>query len=396
MDHRTIGKQLKLYFWDDSTPGSCIFLPHGTRIYNKLKDLIKNEYVKRDFNEVITPILYKNKLWKISNHFSKYKDNMFFVECENKEIYGIKPMNCCSHCLIYKHELRSYKDLPIRYADFGVLHRNELSGSLTGLFRCRKFQQDDAHIFCRKNQIENEIKKCLEFLEFIYKIFNFQLDIELSTRPNNYVGDLNLWNTAENILQKILNSYKIPNNIKKGEGSFYGPKIDIHIKDNLGKKYQCGTIQLDFQLPILFELEYKNEFDKIEIPVIIHRAIYGSFERFIGILVEHYQGKFPFWLSPRQLIILPVSIIYEKYAKNIYQSIKNKGYYIDYDESNNRLNKKILNAEKLKYNYIIVIGNKEMKNKTINVREQFNKETEKKLEDFFIELKKIDIEYVQN
>jgi len=369
MDHRIIGIQQKLFFFDKCSPGSCFFLPHGTRIYNKLHKLIKSEYEKRGFDEVITPNIFKNDLWCQSGHWDKYKENMFLLNCE-KEIYGIKPMNCPSHCIIFKQSRKSYKELPIKYADFGVLHRNELSGTLGGLFRGRKFQQDDAHIFCRKSQIKDEIKECLKFLKHIYEIFGFEFYLELSTRPKNFIGKIELWDEAENQLKDVLNTEIDDFIINEGSGAFYGPKIDIHIKDHSGKKHQCGTIQLDFQLPIKFDLKYTNEDGKDEIPIMIHRAIYGSFERFIAILIEHYQGKFPFWLSPRQLIIIPISEKNLNYAKFVANEIRCGGYYVDIDVSDNRIGKKILEAQKLHYNYIIVVGGIEEKNKTINVRDR--------------------------
>jgi len=290
-------------------------------------------------------------------------------------------MNCPGHCLMYKHEPRSYRDLPIRFADFGVLHRNELSGSLTGLTRVRRFQQDDAHIFCRPDQIHDEIFGCLEFLKHVYGKFCFEFGLELSTRPKEkYLGEIETWNEAEKQLSQCLDEFVAKNldmkqwKLNPGDGAFYGPKIDIKVYDSLKREHQCATIQLDFQLPIRFELEYVSSDKQAIRPVIVHRAIYGSLERFIAILVEHISGKWPFWISPRQVIIVPVTKEYNQYAKKVHQIIHCKGYHCDVDESNDRLNKKIRNAEISQYNYILVVGEKEEQCNGVNVRTRDNQE----------------------
>uniref|UniRef100_H0Z5V3 threonine--tRNA ligase n=1 Tax=Taeniopygia guttata TaxID=59729 RepID=H0Z5V3_TAEGU len=314
-DHRKIGKEQELFFFHDLSPGSCFFLPRGAFLYNTLVDFIRGEYRRRNFTEVVSPNVFNSKLWEASGHWQHYSENMFSFEVE-KETFAIKPMNCPGHCLMFAHRPRSWRELPLRLADFGVLHRNELSGTLSGLTRVRRFQQDDAHIFCTMEQIEEEIKDCLDFLKSVYAVFGFTFQLHLSTRPENYLGDLEIWDHAEKQLQNSLNNFGEQWNLNPGDGAFYGPKIDIKIKDAIGRYHQCATIQLDFQLPIRFNLTYvgKDGDDKKR-PVIIHRAILGSVERMIAILAENYGGKWPFWLSPRQVMVVPVGPASEQYAQ---------------------------------------------------------------------------------
>ncbi len=368
--HREIGDKLKLFFFDEISPGSCFFLPHGTKVYNKLMSFLRFFYDKLGYQEVITPNLYNKKLWEKSGHWDKYKENMFIInknsidtEDEHDE-FSLKPMNCPGHCMMFKHILPSYRDLPIRWADFGVLHRNELSGALRGLTRVRRFQQDDAHIFCTLDQVGKEIEDFLDFLNTVYIKFGFKFGVELSTRPEKYIGELENWDKAESILKEKIQKFK-GWVINEGDGAFYGPKIDVKIKDSLKREHQCGTIQLDFNLPERFDLKYNGE-EGQERPVLIHRAIFGSFERFIAILLEHTNGNLPFWLSPRQICIVPVSMKFSEYAEEIKEKFSD--YEIEIDDSSNTLNKKIRSAEKIKFNYIFVIGEKEMESKTINVR----------------------------
>ena len=370
VNHRTIGNDLKLFFFDDMSPGSCFFLPHGTIIYNKLMELLRFYYKKTGYKEVITPNLYNKKLWEQSGHWDKYKENMFIIsknsidtDNENDE-FSLKPMNCPGHCMIFKHMLPSYKELPIRLADFGALHRNELSGTLTGLTRVRRFQQDDGHIFCMLSQVGKEIEDFLDLLNDIYLKFNFSFHVELSTRPDKYIGSIENWDKAETILEDKIKKFS-KWNINKGDGAFYGPKIDVKVKDSLNREHQCGTIQLDFNLPERFDLKYVGE-ESLERPILIHRAILGSFERFIAILLEHTNGKLPFWLSPRQICIIPVSLNFLNYAKSVKNNFDE--YEIVLDDSTNTLNKKIRSAEKLKFNYIFVVGEQEEESNTINVR----------------------------
>lgn len=379
--HQEIGEEQQLFKFNTLSPGSCIFLPHGTRIYNKLIDLIRQENKERDYTEVITPNLYNCELWKQSGHWQHYKDNMFSLkinensqstedEDPDKDLFSLKPMNCPGHCLIFKSVNRSYKELPIRLVEFGILHRNEFSGSLRGLTRVRKFVQDDCHIFCRKDQISQEICNSLNFLRDIYTRLGFKYNISLSTRPDKYMGEIELWNAAENELMAALSEFEYT--IKSGDGAFYGPKIDVMIKDATDREHQCGTIQLDFQLPLRFELEYINSQQKFETPVIIHRAILGSIERMFAILCEHYQGKWPFWLSPRQICIIPVSDKFADYASTVGALMKKQGYYVDIDETTSTLNKKIRTAETNQYNYLLIVGAKEKNNNTVNLRSREN------------------------
>lgn len=374
-NHREIGIQQKLFFFNDLSPGSCFFLPHGTRIYNTLCNFIRKEYRKRNYNEVISPNMYNVELWKTSGHYDKYKDNMFLLEVEKQE-FALKPMNCPGHCIMFKNELHSYKDLPLRYADFGVLHRNENSGSLTGLTRVRRFQQDDAHIFCRHDQIESEISDVLDMLKFVYNIFNFDFSLSLSTRPKEFIGDIALWDQAEkqlgNVLDKFCNDNDFKWNTNPEDGAFYGPKIDIRLTDKLGKQHQCATIQLDFQLPIRFNLAYKDTEGKMQIPVMIHRAILGSIERMIAILAEQNNGKWPFWLSPRQVMIIPINKECNEYSQNIYKKIHDAGFFVDIDNSNSTLSKRIREAQLEQYNLILVVGLNEVKNSMISIRQRDN------------------------
>lgn len=369
-DHRYIGSVQELFMFSKYAPGSCFFLPHGMRIYNKLLNLIKSQYWKRGFQEIKTPILCKSDLWKISGQWDKYCENMFCLELDNTN-YAMAPINCPKHCLMYQHRPRLYQDLPIRWADCGALHRNEEVGSLSGLSRVRMFCQDDAHIFCAQDQIKNEIINCLDFLIYIYKIFGFKYKMTLSTRPKEkLIGTDEIWTIAEKQLsQALTEKFGDDWSINEGDGPIYGPKIDIMLQDAHLRLRQCGTIQLDFNLPERFELKYIHGEQALR-PVMIHRAIYGSFERFIGILIEHYGGKFPFWLSPRQIVVASISEKTNTYASEIRNILHNEGFYIDVDISDNRINKKIKDAqiENNFYYYIIVVGEKEMNNQTINIR----------------------------
>eukprot|EP00842_Homolaphlyctis_polyrhiza_P005568 jgi/Hompol1/6011/HPOL_001462-RA len=368
-DHRKIGTEQELFFFHEFSPGSAFFLPHGTRIYNSLVELQRSEYWKRGFQEVITPNMFNMKLWQTSGHAAKYAEDMFNLKVE-KEDFALKPMNCPSHCLVFGHRERSYRELPIRMADFGVLHRNEASGALTGLTRVRRFQQDDAHIFCRLDQLVAEMDSCFDFLNHIYGIFGFTFKLKLSTRPENFLGEIETWNKAEELLAQALNNFGQPWEINEGDGAFYGPKIDIQMQDALRRRHQCATMQLDFQLPERFKLEYRtddpnNQFAR---PVMIHRAILGSVERMIAILTEHYGGKWPFWLSPRQVVIVPVAAPYKEYALEIQQQLHEAGIYAEAELSDLTLNKKIRNAEIQHWNFIFVVGEEERSSRSVNSR----------------------------
>ena len=361
-DHRRIGAAQELFFFNDLSPGCCFFLPHGTRIYNRLMELIRTEYRNRGYSEVISPNMFNSALWERSGHWAHYKDDMFTFEVD-KQQFALKPMNCPGHCVMFGHRTRSHRELPLRFADFGVLHRNELHGALTGLTRVRRFQQDDCHIFCRKDQISEELNNEINFMKNIYGIFGYKFTLELSTRPEKYLGELETWDNAERVLSETLDSRFGPGNwkVNPGDGAFYGPKIDIHIHDAIGRSHQCATIQvfalqsacanliffskLDFNLPVRFDLNYVNEKNELERPIIIHRAMYGSIERFMAILIEHTAGKWPFWLSPRQIIVLPISLTQLEYAKKVREIFHNAGYFVDLDESDHTISRKVREAQ---------------------------------------------------
>mmetsp|Transcript_12186 Transcript_12186/g.11023 ORF Transcript_12186/g.11023 Transcript_12186/m.11023 type:complete len:757 (-) Transcript_12186:24-2294(-) len=380
-DHRLLGTKQELFFFHNLSPGSCFWLPHGARVYNKLIQFIKSQYWLRGYEEVVTPNVFNLQLWEISGHALHYKDNMFIFDVEGQE-WGMKPMNCPAHCLMFGHRLRSYRELPIRLADFGVLHRNELSGALTGLTRVRRFQQDDAHIFCRQDQIKSEVLSALDFMRFVYQIFGMTYKLELSTRPAKALGDSKLWDIAEEQLASALNEFAGENNwkVNPGDGAFYGPKIDIKVFDALERVHQCATVQLDFQLPIRFNLEYKTssateESALYERPVMVHRAMLGSVERMMAVLTEHYGGKWPFWLSPRQCIVVPVDLKFLEYAEEVQKLVHEAGFYVDIDDSTRTLNKKVREAQVAQYNFILVIGQVEMESKLVNIRTRENEVT---------------------
>ncbi|CCW64848.1 unnamed protein product [Phytomonas sp. EM1] len=475
-DHRVIGKQQHLFLFNEVSPGSAFWLPHGARIYNNLVEFLRKQYLQRGFQEVISPNIYSSKLWKVSGHWEKYAANMFCTTCE-KEDFAFKPMNCPGHCIMFASLPHSYKELPIRYADFGVLHRNELSGTLTGLTRVRRFQQDDAHIFCRMDQIRDEIKGALDFLSDVYGTLGFKFHFLLSTRPENKLGSDEIWDESESHLRAGLNHFcgipealddpfhpgetfifdGTPNSVKKlkalvrkasqsddpslwkgpihanawkenpGDGAFYGPKIDIAVEDALLRHHQCATIQLDFNLPNRFGLKYtlasavgkgkedsEDAADKPNVkseaatqhadpvadpgnnaaakpktpyeeavrelgldlrldanqarPVMIHRAIFGSLERCIAILCEHNAGMWPFWLSPRQVMVVPVSAANNDYAQEVCDILQREKFFGDADFSSSTLDKKIRNAETARFNFIFVVGQQEQEAQTVNIR----------------------------
>lgn len=373
-DHRKLGREQELFFFHELSPGSCFFLPRGAHIYNVLVEFIREEYRKRGYQEVVSPNVYNSKLWMTSGHWEHYSEHMFQFEVE-KELFALKPMNCPGHCLMFSHRPRSWRELPLRMADFGVLHRNEISGALSGLTRVRRFQQDDAHIFCTPDQITSEIRGCLDFLRHIYSVFGFSFKLYLSTRPEKFMGDPALWDKAEKQLEESLVEFGNPWQLNPGDGAFYGPKIDIVIMDALKRPHQCATIQLDFQLPERFNLLYSTGADCEERkrPVIVHRAMLGSVERMVAILTESFGGKWPFWLSPRQIMLVPVSPKFDDYATQVHKQLFAAGFTVDIDQATNvTFNKKIRNAQLDQYNYILVVGDKEQTAGTVNVRTRDN------------------------
>ncbi|KAG5675599.1 hypothetical protein PVAND_005491 [Polypedilum vanderplanki] len=372
-DHRKIGREQELFFFHELSPGSCFFQPRGAHIYNTLMSMIREEYRKRGFQEVISPNMYNAKLWQTSGHWQHYAENMFSFDVE-KEKYALKPMNCPGHCLMFDVRNRSWRELPLRMADFGVLHRNEFSGALTGLTRVRRFQQDDAHIFCAPEQIKQEITGCLDFLRCVYEKFGFSFELVLSTRPEKFLGEIEVWNEAEKALSDSLDEFGVKWGLNPGDGAFYGPKIDITIKDALKRSHQCATIQLDFQLPIRFNLSFVSETGEKRRPVIIHRAILGSVERMIAILTENCAGKWPFWLSPRQVMVVPVGPGLNDYAAEVSDRLYKAGFMSEFDtDDGDTMNKKIRNAQLAQFNFILVVGDKEKASGTVNVRTRDNK-----------------------
>uniref|UniRef100_A0A915CFD6 threonine--tRNA ligase n=2 Tax=Parascaris univalens TaxID=6257 RepID=A0A915CFD6_PARUN len=373
-DHRKIGRDQELFFFHPLSPGAAFWYPKGAHIYNTLCNFMRNQYRKRGFTEVISPNMFNSKLWEQSGHWQHYSDGMFKVEVE-KELFGLKPMNCPGHCLMYSHMPRTHNELPMRYADFGVLHRNELSGALTGLTRVRRFQQDDAHIFCRPDQINSEIKGCIDFINYVYvDVFGFTFKLNLSTRPEEgFLGDVATWDHAEAELKKALDESGHPWELNPGDGAFYGPKIDITIQDALKRHHQCATIQLDFQLPQRFDLAYFDENNERKRPVMVHRALLGSIERMTAILTENFGGKWPFWLSPRQAKVVTVHDSQRAYAKEVQKKLYEAGFEVEFDEMcSDTLNKQIRNAQLAQFNFILVVGPKEAQNGTVNVRTRDN------------------------
>ncbi len=368
----------KLAFFHELSPGSAFWLPHGTRVFNTLVNFIKKQYWDRGYDEVITPNMFNLDLWHQSGHAMHYKDDMFVFEVEEQE-WALKPMNCPGHCLMFGSSIRSYRDLPIRYADFGVLHRNELSGALTGMTRVRRFQQDDGHIFCRQDQITQEVLGALEFMKYVYSIFGMTYKLELSTRPKKALGERELWDTAEAALREALDTFNGKGNwrVNPGDGAFYGPKIDIKVMDAMDRVHQCATVQLDFQLPIRFDLKYttdsKEEGKQFARPVIVHRAMLGSVERMFAVLCEHWGGKWPLWISPRQAMVIPVHNDFNDYASEIRQKLHDAGFYADVDVGKATLNKKLRNAQIAQYNFQLVVGKSEVENGTVNIRTRENK-----------------------
>lgn len=365
--HQKLGKELDLFMFSEEAPGMPFYLENGLTIRNELQKFLRELQAKYDYKEVKTPLILNQRLWERSGHWDHYKNNMYFTKVADED-YALKPMNCPGHCLIYKDRKRSYRDLPMRMAEFGQVHRHEFSGALNGLLRVRTFCQDDAHIFVRRNQIEQEIALALKIIDEVYKIFGFEYGVELSTRPDDFMGEIELWDEAEASLGKVLTDLGYKYNINEGDGTFYGPKIDIHIKDALNRSHQCATVQLDFQMPEKFDLTYVDENNQEAQPVMIHRAVFGSLDRFLGILIEHYAGAFPFWLAPKQVALISVAQTHESGVEELFQEFHAAGIRVEKDLRNEKLGKKIREAELRKIPYILVIGDKELTEDTFAVR----------------------------
>jgi len=367
-DHRKIGRELELFIFDNSAPGMPYWLPKGVTTYNTLLEFWRKEHKKRGYQEIKSPLLNKKELYEKSGHWEHYRKDMFICETEEKETYGLKPMNCPNAIVVYNMRPRSYRELPLRFSDCDTLHRYELSGTLNGLFRVREFTQDDSHNFIREDQIESEYKNIFEIVEKFYSVFDLEYSYRLGTRPDKFLGEAKTWDKAESILKELLENSGKKFVVGDSEGAFYGPKIDILMKDSLGRDWQMGTIQLDFQLPERFDLKYINENGKEKTPVIIHRVIYGSLERFIGILTEHYAGAFPVWLAPVQTIVLPISEKHIIYAEKVNLKLEEAGIRTELDETNETVGRKIRNAELKKIPYILIVGDKEIEADKVALR----------------------------
>lgn len=374
-DHRKLGKQLELFMFSEEAPGMPFYLPKGQIVRNELEKFSRELQNEADYDEVRTPFMMNQRLWEQSGHWDHYHENMYFTEVDQTK-FAMKPMNCPGHMLIFKNSLYSYTDLPIRMAEFGQVHRHEYSGALNGMLRVRTFCQDDAHIYVRQDQIESEIKQVFHLIDKVYRTFGFEYSVELSTRPEDSMGDDSLWEASETALKNVLESIGIQYQVNEGDGAFYGPKIDFHIKDALKRSHQCATIQLDFQMPDKFDLTYIDENNEKVRPVVIHRAIFGSIDRFFGILIEHFAGAFPVWLAPVQVQIIPVSQVHLDYCLQVQKALKNQGIRVKIDDRNEKLGYKVREAQMGKIPYMLVLGDKEEKENEVNVRKCGEQEVE--------------------
>ena len=366
-DHKKLGKELELFMIAPEGPGFPFFLPKGMVLRNVLEDFWRDIHKKNGYVEIKTPMILNEELWHRSGHWDHYKENMYTTKIDDTD-FGIKPMNCPGGMIVYKSKMHSYKDLPIRAGELGLVHRHEKSGELNGLFRVRCFTQDDAHIFCLPSQIESEISGIMKLVDEVYKIFGFEYTVELSTRPEDSMGSDEQWEMAEGALKKVLKDLNVPYELNEGDGAFYGPKIDFHIKDSIGREWQCGTIQLDFQMPERFDLTYIGEDGEKHRPVMLHRVIFGSIERFIGVLIENYAGAFPTWLAPVQVKILPIADAHVEYANKVKEELENVGIRVELDDRNEKIGYKIREAQLQKVPYMLVLGDKEKETNAVGVR----------------------------
>ncbi len=384
-DHRRLGAQLDLFHFDEHSPGSPLWHPKGMVVFNELEALRRRENLKRGYLEVKTPLIYDKALWVTSGHWEKFRESMFLIPLDDEHVYGIKPMNCPGHMLLFGSQLRSYRELPLRYAEAAPLHRNELAGALHGLTRVRYVTQDDAHIFCTEEQIPDELDACIDYLDYLYGLFGLEARAEFSTRPDDKLGSDVEWDFAEAALQAALERNQMEYDLGVGEGSFYGPKIDIHAKDVLGRSWQLGTIQLDRQMPARFGLKYMGP-DNVEHPVlVIHRALFGSLERFIGILLEHYAGDLPLWLAPVQVRVVPVGESHRAPVSDLAGRLREAGVRVEVDDSDETVGKRIRNSELEKIPYVIVYGDRESP-ESLAVRERGGEQSTKSLDELLAEL----------
>ncbi|WP_144511497.1 threonine--tRNA ligase [Bacillus thuringiensis] len=375
-NHRKLGSELELFMFSEEAPGMPFYLPKGQIIRNELEAFLRGIQKEYNYQEVRTPFMMNQELWEKSGHWGHYKDNMYFSEVDHKS-FALKPMNCPGHMLMFKNKLHSYRELPIRMCEFGQVHRHEFSGALNGLLRVRTFCQDDAHLFVTPEQIEDEIKSVMAQIDYVYKTFGFEYEVELSTRPEDSMGDDKLWEQAEAALENVLHSLNYKYRLNEGDGAFYGPKIDFHIKDALNRSHQCGTIQLDFQMPEKFDLNYIDEKNEKKRPVVIHRAVLGSLDRFLAILIEHFGGAFPAWVAPVQVKVIPVSnAVHEQYANEVVNKLAQAGIRVEQDMRDEKLGYKIREAQMQKVPYVLVIGDKEMESKAVNVRKYGEEKSE--------------------
>ncbi|MCO7177149.1 threonine--tRNA ligase [Sporolactobacillus kofuensis] len=391
-DHRKLGKQLELFMFSEEAPGMPFYLTNGQIIRTELENFSRELQRQSDYDEVRTPLMMNQRLWENSGHWDHYHENMYFTKVDEVN-YALKPMNCPGHMLIYKDTLHSYRDLPIRIAEFGQVHRHELSGALNGMLRVRTFCQDDAHIFVRPDQIESEIRNIFGLIGKIYSTFGFEYSVELSTRPEDHLGSIEMWDQAEAALGRVLKAMNMPYTINEGDGAFYGPKIDFHIKDAIGRSHQCATIQLDYQMPEKFDLTYIDENNERVRPVVIHRAIYGSLDRFFAILIEHFAGAFPTWLAPVQAEIIPVADVHIDYVKKLEHDLKMSGIRAHADLRGEKLGYKIRDAQTHKIPYMLVIGDQEIEQNAVNVRKYGEQESKTVAYDVF---KKETLEEIKN
>ena len=393
-DHRKLGAEMKFFTFDDDIGvGLPIWLPSGTKMRVKLEERLYRQLRSRGYEPVRGPEILKSDAWKISGHYANYKENMYFTIIDEQE-YGIKPMNCVGHIKVYQSEIRSYRDLPLKFCEYGVVHRHEKSGVLHGLFRVREFTQDDAHLFCRPDQIKENVYEILDFVGLLMGAFGFSYELEISTKPAKAVGDDEVWEIATKALKDALDQKELKYGIDEGGGAFYGPKIDIKITDALGRKWQCGTVQIDFNLPARFELSYIDENNEKKQPVMIHRAILGSFERFVGILLEHTAGELPFWIAPTQVIIIPIGEAHREYAHEICRKLRAIGVDSEISDKDETLNKRIRTAEKQKVPMILVLGDNEVSEKSVALRDRRARQQQNLSLDEFINFAQIKLNEV--